>query len=56
MKDTQLLDFAKLLTEIYFSKTPDVRNVLIKIKDEVSKRLKKNIVNPYANLEVLKYL
>jgi hypothetical protein len=56
MKDTQLYDFAKLLKDIHFTKTSDVRNIVKKIKDEVNKRLKKNVLNPYANLEIIKYM
>lgn len=56
MKDTQLYDFTKLLKDLYLLKVPDVRNVLKKMKEEVNRRLKKNVVNPYANLDVSKYL
>jgi hypothetical protein len=56
MRDTQLLDFMKFLREIVVSAVPDVRVVLKKIKEEVSKRIKKNASNPYANIEVHKFL
>lgn len=56
MKDTQLNDFSKLLKDLFELKLPDVRIVVKKIKDEVSRRVKKNNQNPYANLDLSKYL
>jgi CTD small phosphatase-like protein 2 len=56
MRDTQLLDFLKILRDLVVSAVPDVRIVLKKIKDEVNKRIKKNATNPYANIEVQKFL
>ena len=34
---------------------PDVRPVIKKIKDEYNKRMKKNMPNPYANLDISKF-
>jgi CTD small phosphatase-like protein 2 len=56
MKDTQLFDFAILLKDLYELKVPDVRIINKKIKDEVLKRSKKNILNPYANIDLSKLL
>jgi len=33
---------------------PDIRPVIKKIKEEYSKRAKKNIANPYANMDMNK--
>ncbi len=56
MKDTQLMDFAKILRDLVIMRVPDVRIVLKKLKEEVSRRLKKNNLSPYANIEVAKFL
>lgn len=56
MKDNQLNDLAKILKEIKVHNVPDVRNVIKKIKDEVSKKVKKNCSNPYANIDISKLI
>jgi len=33
---------------------PDVRPIVKKIKEEYAKRVKKNIANPYGNLDISK--
>ena len=33
----------------------DVRPVIKKIRDEYNKRMKKNMSNPYANLDITKF-
>ena len=56
MRDTQLNDFSKLLQDLIALNVPDVRVIIKKIKEEVSKRLKKNINNPYANIDLAKFI
>jgi CTD small phosphatase-like protein 2 len=56
MKDNQLLDFSKLLKDLYLLRTPDIRPVMKKLKEEVAKRLKKNLQNPYANIDLTKFI
>lgn len=52
MKDSQLLDLFKLLKDIYSLQPSDVKVVIKKIKDEVTKRLGKNSSNPYSNISL----
>jgi len=56
MKDTLLLDFLKILKDIAVNRPLDVRVVIKKLKEEVNRRIKKSIANPYANLDVTKFL
>ena len=56
MKDTQLNDLGKILTEIAIKKPSDVRTVIKKLKEDVSKKLRKNInINPFKDLDTSKY-
>lgn len=55
MKDTHLFDFAKILKDLITYRVNDVRLVIKKLKDEVAKRLKKNIMNPYSNIDITKF-
>lgn len=52
MKDSQLFDLFKLLKDIYSLQPSDVKVVIKKIKDEVTKRLGKNSSNPYSNISL----
>ena len=53
IKDTQLKDLNIILKKIYFIQPVDVRVIVKKIKDEVSKRLSRNLnISPYSNLDV----
>jgi CTD small phosphatase-like protein 2 len=54
MKDTQLSDFQKILTDIYVLKVPDVRNVIKRIREDLIKT--KNNMNPYSSIDISKYL
>jgi CTD small phosphatase-like protein 2 len=56
IKDTQLFDFSKLLRDLYALRPTDIRVILKKVKEEVGKRLKKSNANPYANLELTKFI
>jgi len=55
MKDTQLVDLEKILTDIYNRRVPDIRVVIRKIKEEIN-RSNKNAFNPYLNIDISKYL
>jgi TFIIF-interacting CTD phosphatase-like protein len=54
MKDSQLSDFLKILTDIYVLKVPDVRNVIKRIREDLIKT--KNNMNPYSSIDISKYL
>jgi hypothetical protein len=47
---------SKILRDLVLLRVPDVRVVLKKLKEEVARRLKKNTVNPYANIELAKFM
>ena len=50
--DTQLIDLNKILKDIYFTKVADVRPIIKTINDEVIKNYRRNVNNPYSNLEI----
>lgn len=52
IKDTNLLDLETVLLELNTMKLDDVRPIIKKIKDEVNKRMNKNISNPYNQLKI----
>ena len=68
MKDSHLIDLQKILIgkldyftfffifslDLHALKPQDVRPYVKKIKEEYNKRIKKNPINPYANIEVFK--
>lgn len=54
MKDTQLIDLQKILIDLHSMKVGDVRPYVKKVKEEHNKRLKKNSINPYSNIEIYK--
>ena len=54
MKDTQLIDLLKILKDIYIMRVPDVRIIIKKMREDAIKA--KNILNPYANVEISKYM
>lgn len=56
MRDTQLFDICKILTDIYHKKPSDVRPIIKKINEDVAKKLKRNALNPYSNIDITKYL
>lgn len=54
IRDNQLKDI-KVVLKGLLSKTPnDVRVILKKVKAEATKRIKKNITMPYANIDIEK--
>ena len=56
MRDTQLVDIGKLLKDLISKKPNDIRVVFKKVKEEVTKRMRKNQMNPYRNIPVDKYI
>lgn len=55
IRDTQLLDLERILTDISYYKVTDVRPIVRKIKDEIIVKYSKN-TNPYQLIEVKKLL
>ena len=56
MKDTQLNDLGKILTEIAIKKPNDVRNVIKKLQEDMAKKTRKNVnINPFKDLDISKY-
>ena len=67
IKDTQLFDLGKILKgkiliedynilDIYTSKVPDVRVVIKKIKEEVGRKILKNVNQPYLGIDITKLI
>lgn len=54
MKDTQLVDLMKILQDIINLRVPDVRIIIKKIREDSSKN--KNTLNPYASIDISKYI
>lgn len=54
MKDSQLVDLMKILQDIHSMRIPDVRVIIKKIKEDLSKT--KNTLNPYTNIEISKLI
>ncbi|MCQ2817175.1 MAG: HAD family hydrolase [archaeon] len=52
IRDTQLIDMGNLLKDIVSKKPEDVRPIIKKVKEEVNKRMKKNMNNPYKNINL----
>jgi hypothetical protein len=44
------------MLDIYNVKPKDIRVLIKKVKEEVSKRVKKNVQNYYANIDILKLI
>lgn len=53
IRDTQLMDLYKLLKDIITLQPTDVRPIIKRIKDEVSKKSVK-CLNPYQNIDLFK--
>ena len=54
MKDTQLVDLLKILQDIITYKVTDVRMIIKKIREEITKS--KNTLNPYSSIDISKYI
>lgn len=52
IKDTQLVDISILLKKLISKKPDDVRPYIKRIKEEANKRIRKNINNPYKNMNI----
>ena len=57
MKDTQLDDLGKILKILISKKPKDLRPIIKKFKDDVSKKLRNNMnLNPFKNVDITKYI
>ena len=57
MKDTQLRDLGNILYQIVVNKVKDVKKVVLKIREESVKKVRKNTnANPFRNLNISKLL
>jgi hypothetical protein len=56
MNDSQLIDIGNFLKDLIEKKPFDVRKILQKVNEEVSRREKKNNLNPYKNISIDKYM
>ena len=55
MKDTQLNDLGLILKQIVEKKPDDIRTIIKKLNDEISKNLKKNLnMNPFKGIDLSK--
>ena len=55
MKDTQLNDLDKILTQIIEKKPQDIKPIIKKLNEEINKKLKNNInLNPFKDIDVAK--
>ena len=56
MKDNQLEDIGNFLKNLISKNPSDVRPIIKKVKEEINKRIKKNNVNPFKNIQIEKFL
>ena len=57
MKDTQLDDLGKILKILISKKPKDLRPIIKKFKEDVSKKLRNNMnLNPFKNVDITKYI
>ena len=54
INDTQFRDLKKVLKEIVEFNIPDVRVIISKINEDI--RISKNLINPYININISKYI
>ena len=54
INDTQFRDLKKVLKEIVEFNVPDVRIIISKINEDI--RISKNLINPYVNINISKYI
>ena len=54
INDTQFRDLKKVLKEIVEFNVPDVRVIISKINEDI--RISKNLINPYININISKYI
>lgn len=55
IRDNQLKDIKIMLQGLIFRKPNDIRAILKKLKVEITKRMKKNSISPYANIDIEKF-
>ena len=54
INDIQLRDLKKILKDIVKYNVDDVREIILKMNDEI--RISKNVINPYSNIDISKYI
>ena len=54
INDIQLKDLKKILKDIVKYNVDDVREIILKMNDEI--RISKNVINPYSNIDISKYI
>ena len=54
INDIQFRDLKKILKDIVQYNVNDVREIILKMNDEI--RISKNVINPYSNIDISKYI
>ena len=54
INDIQLRDLKKILKDIVKYNVDDIREIILKMNDEI--RISKNVINPYSNIDISKYI
>ena len=54
INDIQFRDLKKILKDIVQYNVNDVREIILKMNDEI--RISKNVINPYSNIDITKYI
>ena len=54
INDIQFRDLKKILKDIVNYNVNDVREIILKMNDEI--RISKNVINPYSNIDISKYI
>ena len=54
INDVQFRDLKKILKDIVHYNVSDVREIILKMNEEI--RISKNVINPYSNIDISKYI
>ena len=54
VNDTQFRDLKRILKDIVELNVTDVKYIISRMNEDI--RLSKNVINPYANIDISKYL
>ncbi len=54
INDVQFRDLKKILKDIVHYNISDVREIILKMNEEI--RISKNVINPYSNIDISKYI
>ncbi len=54
INDIQFRDLKKILKDIVQYNVNDVREIILKMNDEI--KISKNVINPYSNIDITKYI